>query len=179
MHQPATVEFVLRESDSASSYAVFENLLLTFGHGPPTATNAKLFSSLVTDLAAKYPRGAGVFVFVQCDSSPTPDGRDALLAAFRALHGVVSFAFVVESQSLAATAQRAIIRTLLFASRFRDSIRMETSTESAIRWLCARVKPGNGKTWDVPAIQRAAMEFCSQQSAYYAALAQQTPAGNA
>lgn len=177
MHQPATVEFVLTESDSASCYGVFENLLLTFGHGPPNAMNAKRFSSLVTDLAAKYPRGAGVFVFVQCDSSPTPDGRDALLAAFRALHGVVSFAFVVESQSFAATAQRAIIRTLLFASRFRDSIRMEPSTESAIRWLCARVKPSEGKTWDVPAIQRAALEFCSRQSAHYAALAQQTPDG--
>lgn len=179
LQQLAPVEFVVGERDSASCYGIFENLLLTFGHGPPNATNAKRFSARVTDLAAKYPRGAGVFVFVQCESSPTPDGRDALLEAFRSLHGVVSFVFVIESQSFAAAAQRAIIRTLLFASRYRDSIRIETSVESAIRWLCARVKPSNGKTWDVPAIQRAALEFCAREAAHYGgALEPPTHAGN-
>lgn len=167
MSQLASFEFATCERDSASCYGVFENILIIFGHGPPDATNAKLFSALVTDLAQRYPRGAGVLVVVQTGSSPTPDGREALLAAFRALHGAVSFSFVLESDSFAAVAQRAIIKTFLFVTRYRDCIRIEPNVEAAARWLCARVKPANGKTWDVPAVQQAARAFCSQQDGYY------------
>lgn len=167
MHQSAPIEFALRESDSASSYGEFANLLLTYGHGPPNATNASRFAALVSELSERYPRGAGVLVVVESDSSPTPDGREALLAAFRALRGKVSFAFVIQSETFAAAAQRAIIKTLLFVTRYRDCIRLEQSVESGARWLCARVKPGDGRHWDVCAVQRAAHAFCVERAAHY------------
>jgi hypothetical protein len=159
-------EFTLCGSDSASCYGAFDNLVVVLGGGPPSASNVQLFSTVVKGLAAKYPKGAGVLLAVQSDSTPTPDGRDALLAMFRDVRNCVSSAFVLESSGFATAAQRAIITAMLLVTPFRDSIRIERSFEAGARWLSARVPSSTGQPWDEASLVRAARAFCQLRIAH-------------
>ena len=159
-------EFVLCGSDSASCYGIFDNLVVVLGGAPPNAANVQLFSSIVKGLAAKYPKGAGILIAVQPDSTPTPDGREALLAMFREVRSSVSSAFVLESSGFATAAQRAIITAMLLVTPFRDSIRIERSVEAGAGWLSARVPSSTGQAWDEASLARAARAFCQLRTAH-------------
>lgn len=163
--RPDTVEFVFHESDSASSFGIWSNLLLVYGDGPPRAPNVSLFDASVRKLTERHPSGAAVLVVVQPNSTPTSDGRDALIAMFKAHRRTVSFAFVLESSGFATAAQRAMLSAILFVTPYRDRIHVAGSLESGLHWLATRTENKGPQPWKLPSIQAAVREFCAQQSA--------------
>ena len=156
---------LLLSNNHAAANGVWRNVGIAFGRGAPDAAVAKDYRALLEQLIKSNPQGVGLITVIQPNSTPTPDGRDAMVKMFRDLWpNIRGAAFVVEARGFAAATQRSVLSAFLMATRLNARLKIFDSIESAAPWLASvLVDAGKVPSTELSlALFEAVTEFCGR-----------------
>jgi hypothetical protein len=141
---------------------------ICLGRKPPDAAAARDYRDMLEHVVAQNPRGVGMITVVESSSTPTPDGRDAMIRMFKDLWPhLKAAAFVLEARGFAAATQRSVLSAFLLGSGLRQRLQIFPSIESAVPWLAgalvsadASPQPGLSTSHLSEMMARVVHKFC-------------------
>jgi hypothetical protein len=151
--------------DRASSYGFWGNIAVVLGRQPPDASHVVNYRACVVELHRRYPQGVGLITVVNDTSTPSPSGRDAMIAMFKALWPMMSAVlFVPNASGFKAAVMRSVMGGLILATGQRDRVRVEPSVHAGAPWLFEKVLGSVEGRRQAVHLQRGILEFCEAES---------------
>jgi hypothetical protein len=151
--------------DAASSYGWWGNIAVVLGRQPPDASHVLNYRACVVELHRLYPQGVGLITVVNDTSTPSPSGRDAMIAMFKALWPMMSAVlFVPNASGFKAAVMRSVMGGLILATGQRDRVRVEPSVHAGAPWLFEKVLGSVEGRRQAVHLQRGILEFCEAES---------------
>ena len=145
---PAKIEPAhLLNSNFAAANGYWRNVVICLGRKSPTAVEAKDYLAAIEYVIANSEGPIGIITVIQEASTPTPEGRDALIRAFREMWPrITCAAFVIQGRGFSAAAQRAILSGFTMITGLNSRMRIVNTIEAATSWMASLLVPSAAGT---------------------------------
>jgi hypothetical protein len=153
--------------DAASSYGWWGNIAVVLGRQPPDASHVLNYRACVVELHRLYPQGVGLITVVNDTSTPSPGGREAMIAMFREVWPKMQAAlFVPNASGFKAAVMRSVMGGFILATGRRDRIRVEPSIQAGMPWLATKVLGAAEGAHRLAMLEQGVIKFCEAETLY-------------
>jgi hypothetical protein len=150
--------------DGASSYGWWGNLAVVLGRHPPDAAHVANYRACIVELHKRFPQGIGVVTVVNDTSTPSPSGREAMIAMFKELWPAMNAAlFVPNASGFKAAVLRSVMGCFILVSGQRDRVRVEPSVRAGMSWLTTKILGEDGHS-QLQLLEKGILQFCEAES---------------